>query len=119
MPAAPLGPRWAGAGARAGAGAGAEPHGQRSPLTPSSPSPPAPARHFDTRTTEPVSFFLSSLEELLAWQPDSNDDFNVSAVPLAQRQPSLHSKRPRTLVCHDMRGGYLEDRYVLGGGEMW
>lgn len=62
---------------------------------------------------------MSSLEELLAWQPDSNDDFNVSAVPLAQRQPSLHSKRPRTLVCHDMRGGYLEDRYVLGGGEMW
>ncbi|NXF13817.1 ENASE acetylglucosaminidase, partial [Smithornis capensis] len=77
------------------------------------------ARYFDTKTTEPISFFLSGLEELLAWQPNSNDDFNISAVPLAKRQPPLSSRRPRTLVCHDMRGGYLEDRYVLGRGEMW
>lgn len=81
-------------------------------------SPSFPARYFDTKTTEPISFFLSGLEELLAWQPNSNDDFNVSAVALAKREPPLHSKRPRTLVCHDMRGGYLEDRYVLGGREV-
>lgn len=56
---------------------------------------------------------MSGLEELLAWQPDANDDFNVATVPLAQRQPLLSSRRPRTLVCHDMRGGYLEDRWVL------
>lgn len=69
-----------------------------------------PARYYDKDTTRPVSFYLSSLEELLAWTPLMEDGFNVAMEPLERRQPPLSSPRPRTLLCHDMMGGYLEDR---------
>nr|XP_004655302.2 cytosolic endo-beta-N-acetylglucosaminidase isoform X1 [Jaculus jaculus] len=75
---------------------------------------PLPARYYDKDTTRPISFYLSSLEELLAWTPLMEDGFNVALEPLGRRQPSLSSSRPRTLLCHDMMGGYLEDRFVQG-----
>ncbi|XP_033038357.1 cytosolic endo-beta-N-acetylglucosaminidase isoform X3 [Trachypithecus francoisi] len=75
---------------------------------------PLPVRYYDKDTTKPVSFYLSSLEELLAWTPRMEDGFNVALEPLACRQPPLSSQRPRTLLCHDMMGGYLDDRFIQG-----
>lgn len=69
-----------------------------------------PVRYYDQDTARPISFYLSSLEELLAWTPGPEDGFNVALVPAQCRQPPLGSRRPRTLLCHDMMGGYLEDR---------
>ncbi|XP_043441671.1 cytosolic endo-beta-N-acetylglucosaminidase isoform X3 [Prionailurus bengalensis] len=74
---------------------------------------PLPARYYDKDTTKPISFYLPSLEELLAWTPDAEDSFNVALEPLKCRQPPLSSQRPRTLLCHDMMGGYLDDNHHL------
>nr|XP_035940413.1 cytosolic endo-beta-N-acetylglucosaminidase isoform X1 [Halichoerus grypus] len=75
---------------------------------------PLPARYYDKDTTKPVSFYFSSLEELLAWTPDMEDSFNVALEPSQCRQPPLSSQRPRTLLCHDMMGGYLDDKFIQG-----
>lgn len=75
---------------------------------------PLPVRYYDKDTTRPISFYLSSLEELLAWTPDAEDGFNVASGPPECRQPPLSSQRPRTLMCHDMMGGYLDDKFIQG-----
>ncbi|XP_036920084.1 cytosolic endo-beta-N-acetylglucosaminidase isoform X2 [Sturnira hondurensis] len=75
---------------------------------------PLPVRYYDKDTTTPISFYLSSLEELLAWTPNVEDGFNVAMGPAQCRQPPLSSQRPRTLLCHDMMGGYLDDKFVQG-----
>ncbi|XP_032473466.1 cytosolic endo-beta-N-acetylglucosaminidase isoform X3 [Phocoena sinus] len=75
---------------------------------------PLPVRYYDKDTTKPISFYLSSLEELLAWTPNVEDGFNVALGPPECRQPPLSSRRPRTLMCHDMMGGYLDDKFIQG-----
>lgn len=69
------------------------------------------AKHYDADTTEPISCSLRSLEELLSWKRNEANPFNVAAVPLAPREPPLARSPRRTMVSHDMMGGYLEDRY--------
>ncbi|XP_016134665.1 cytosolic endo-beta-N-acetylglucosaminidase-like [Sinocyclocheilus grahami] len=73
-----------------------------------------PAVHYDPDTTEPISCSLKSLDELLSWKRKEASLFNVATVPLASRYPPLHSCPRRTLVSHDMMGGYLEDRFIQG-----
>ncbi|XP_067860277.1 cytosolic endo-beta-N-acetylglucosaminidase isoform X2 [Heptranchias perlo] len=80
--------------------------------------PPLPVRCYDPDNSAPVSFYISSLEELKSWQPSVQDEhFNKAVIPLALRQPPLQCNRPRTLVCHDMAGGYLNDRFIQGACE--
>ncbi|KAM4635476.1 cytosolic endo-beta-N-acetylglucosaminidase isoform 2-T2 [Polymixia lowei] len=73
-----------------------------------------PAKHYDADTTEPISCGLQTLEELLSWQRSEANPFNVAMVPLADREPSLANCPRRTLVSHDMMGGYLDDRFAQG-----
>jgi len=65
---------------------------------------------FDPETGAPVSQPLKTLEELLSWR-QGFDFFNVATVPLTEQNRTIE-KRARTLVCHDMKGGYIEDRSV-------
>lgn len=58
----------------------------------------------------PVCKPLYTYEEVVAWQPDG-EDLPVIKTPWSPRQRIRGAK---TLICHDMRGGYLEDRLVQG-----
>ncbi|TKS92353.1 Cytosolic endo-beta-N-acetylglucosaminidase [Collichthys lucidus] len=71
-----------------------------------------PAKHYDADTTEPISCGLETMDELLSWKRSEANPFNVAAVSLARREPPLASSPRRTLVSHDMMGGYLDDRVL-------
>lgn len=53
---------------------------------------------------------LKTFEELDSWSSGDLIDCRVSTVPLENRKGKPKGI-PKTLVCHDMCGGYLTDRY--------
>ena len=65
---------------------------------------------YDPETGMPITRPLKTLDEALSWR-QGFDFFNVATVPLSEQCRKIE-KRPRTLVCHDMKGGYIEDRSV-------
>lgn len=73
-----------------------------------------PVRYYDPDTTEPIMCGLHSLDELLSWKRSEAHPFNVSTVPLSPRDPPLSRTAHRTLISHDMMGGYLDDRFLQG-----
>jgi mannosyl-glycoprotein endo-beta-N-acetylglucosaminidase len=61
----------------------------------------------------PVSFALKTINELRDWVPDPEDKFNISNVALRPRVKN-NALKPRLMLCHDMAGGYKEDKLIQG-----
>ncbi|KAI9156743.1 hypothetical protein LWI28_011490 [Acer negundo] len=79
----------------------------------SSLDPPPPP--FDSsEPSVPISYPIKSLQDLesLVYFDSFHYPFNRSSVPL---QNAGFPDRPRILVCHDMTGGYVDDKWVQGG----
>nr|XP_002125915.3 cytosolic endo-beta-N-acetylglucosaminidase-like [Ciona intestinalis]XP_026694401.1 cytosolic endo-beta-N-acetylglucosaminidase-like [Ciona intestinalis] len=66
------------------------------------------------RSTEdgvPVSLPLNSLEELFAWKANDKTDLGQSfSKPALSGYRKIYSSK--VMLCHDMAGGYLDDRFV-------
>ena len=57
----------------------------------------------------PVIQPLKTFDAVKNWKA-GGDKFCLGSVALRARGKT---NRPRTLVCHDFKGGYQDDRYIL------
>jgi len=65
----------------------------------------------------PISYPLKTLKEVedRSYFDSFHFPFNKSSVPLPPYRASKPlENRPRLLVCHDMKGGYVDDKWVQG-----
>lgn len=67
-----------------------------------------------TQPSLPISYPIKTLHDLhsLSYFDSFHFPFNKSSVPSS---PSSLPNRRRLLVCHDMAGGYTDDKWVQGG----
>ncbi|KAK7281105.1 hypothetical protein RIF29_08805 [Crotalaria pallida] len=84
------------------------------PMSDPQPDPPPPPPPFDpTQPSLPISYPIKTLHHLQSRSYFSSFHFpfnRASSLPIS----SLPHRR-RLLVCHDMGGGYLDDKWVQGG----
>ncbi len=55
---------------------------------------------------------LTSVNQLLAWTKSTNTEPHIATTPLQYRTHSNSNRRARVVHCHDMIGGYVDDRYT-------
>lgn len=82
-----------------------------------SPSAPGPHPPFDpTEPSVPISYPIKTLEDLesQSYFNSFHYPFNKASVALQSSSSTLPNRR-RLLVCHDMQGGYVDDKWVQGG----
>ncbi|KAF3632042.1 Cytosolic endo-beta-N-acetylglucosaminidase 2 [Capsicum annuum] len=81
------------------------------------PPPDDPPPFDPLEPSNPVSYPLKTLEELesRSYFNSFHFPFNKASVKLPPYAANELPKRPRLLVCHDMAGGYLDDKWIQGG----